>query len=81
VILAAASEGLERRGMTVDVSREGLRLRSESSLVPGQAVRLHLAAFPSQFVEARVAWVGSPDSPEAGQAGFEFVEPHSGLVH
>ena len=81
VILVAESNGLERRGMTVDLSPEGMRLRSNSTLVPAQAVRLHLASYPSQCVEARVAWVGQPGSPEAGQAGFEFLVPNPKLVH
>ena len=81
VILVIASEGVERRGMTVDLSPEGMRLQSDISLVPRQVVRLHLAAYAPQFVEARVAWAGWTDSSEAGQAGFEFLLPEPGFVH
>lgn len=81
VILVVGEEGDKHSGMTVDVSSGGLRLQCDATLFPGQPVRLHLAALPTSFQAARVVWVGKTESPEAGQAGFEFLTPSSGLVH
>jgi c-di-GMP-binding flagellar brake protein YcgR len=79
-LVIEGSEG-EYRATTVDVSPHGMRLLSDATLAADQRVRLHLRAAPAQFVNARVAWVGQTDSANAGQAGFEFLNPHSGLVH
>jgi hypothetical protein len=41
-------------------------------------VGLLLPTEPACFINARVAWVGSADSAQAGQAGFEFSNPLTG---
>jgi hypothetical protein len=43
-------------------------------------VGLLLAAEPDCFIKARVVWVGKADSAQAGQAGFEFLNPLTGPV-
>lgn len=75
VLLVVEGEGSEHRSITVDVSSQGVRLQSVPDLCQHQLVRLRLAVVPERFVPARVAWVGEADSPEAGQAGFEFLIP------
>ncbi len=65
---------------TVDLSCYGLRLQSDATLSPGQPVGLLLATEPACFIKARVVWVGKADSPQAGQAGFQFLNPLPGPV-
>jgi hypothetical protein len=43
-------------------------------------VGLLLATEPDCFIKARVVWVGKVDSAQAGQAGFEFLNPLTGPV-
>jgi len=59
----------------VDISPYGLRLQSNVTLAPGQPVGLLLATEPARFIKARVVWVGRADSAQAGQAGFQFLNP------
>ena len=63
---------------TIDLSASGLRLQSEATLAPGQPVGLVLATDPPSFIKARVVWVGTADSAQIGQAGFEFLNPQPG---
>lgn len=65
---------------TVDLSSYGMRLQSNATLAPGQPVGLLLATEPAYLIKARVAWVGKADSAQAGQAGFQFLNPLSGPV-
>ncbi len=80
VTLVLESEEAEYLATTVDLSAYGLRLQSEATLAPGQPVGLLLATEPSCFIKARVVWVGKADSAQAGQAGFQFLNPLPGPV-
>lgn len=80
VVLVTPPENSSHSAITVDVSAHGARLHSDASLLENQLVRLHLAAVPDYFVEARVAWVGPTGSSYAGDAGFEFMAPLEGLT-
>jgi hypothetical protein len=80
VTLVIESEEAEYLATTVDLSPYGLRLRSDVTLAPGQPVGLLLATEPACFIRARVAWVGKADSAQAGQAGFQFLNPLNGPV-
>jgi hypothetical protein len=80
VTLVIESDEAEYVATTVDLSSHGLRLQSDATLAPGQPVGLLLAAEPDCFIKARVVWVGKADSAQAGQAGFEFVNPLTGPV-
>jgi len=80
VTLMIDGEVAEYLGNTVDLSPYGLRLQSEATLAPGQPVGLLLATEPASFIKARVVWVGTADSAQAGQAGFQFMNPLPGPV-
>src|SRR5208337_5362446 len=80
VTLVIEGDEVEYLASTVDLSPYGLRLQSDATLVPGQPVGLLLAAEPGCFIKARVVWVGKADSAQAGQAGFEFLNPLTGPV-
>jgi len=80
VTLVIEGDRAEYLATTVDLSPYGLRLQSDATLAPGQPVGLLLATDPDCFVKARVVWVGKADSAQAGQAGFEFLNPLKGPV-
>jgi len=80
VTLVIEGDEAEYLATTVDLSPLGLRLQSDATLVPGQPVGLLLATEPDCFIKARVVWVGKVDSAQAGQAGFEFLNPLTGPV-
>jgi hypothetical protein len=75
VTVVIEGDEAEYRATTVDLSSYGLRLQSDATLAPGQPVGLLLAGAPDYVIKARVVWVGRADSAQAGQAGFEFVNP------
>ena len=62
------------------VNPDGVRLQSDAALAPRQPVGLLLTTEPDCFIKARVVWVGKADSAQAGQAGFEFLNPLTGPV-
>ena len=80
VTLVIEGDEAEYVANTVDLSSHGLRLQSEATLALGQPVGLLLGTEPNCFIKARVVWVGKADSAQAGQAGFEFVNPLRGPV-
>jgi hypothetical protein len=80
VTLVIESDEAEYLATTVDLSPYGLRLQSDATLAPGQPVGLLLATEPACVVKARVVWVGKADSAQAGQAGFQFLNPLTGPV-
>ena len=80
VTLVIEGDEAEYLATTVDLSPHGLRLQSDATLAPGQPVGLLLATEPDCFIKARVVWVGKADSAQAGQAGFEFLNPLTGPV-
>src|SRR5450759_4576724 len=75
VTLVIEGDAAEYLGTTVDLSAYGLRLQSQATLAPGEPVGLLLSTEPAYFIRARVAWVGKADSAQAGQAGFQFLNP------
>jgi len=75
VTLVIESDEAEYLATTIDLSSYGLRLQSDATLAPGQPVGLLLAANAECFIKARVVWVGKSDSAQAGQAGFQFLNP------
>jgi hypothetical protein len=80
VTLVIEGDEAEYLATTVDLSPHGLRLQSDATLAPGQPVGLLLATDPDCFVKARIVWVGKADSANAGQGGFEFLNPLPGPV-
>jgi hypothetical protein len=80
VTLVIEGDDAEFAAKTVDFSPLGVRIESDAALAPGQPVRLLLGTDPGYFVQARVVWVGTADSPLASQAGFEFLSPLTGPV-
>jgi len=80
VTIVLEGEEAEYLGTAVDLSAYGLRLQSDATLAPGQPVGLLLASEPDCFIKARIAWVGTADSAQAGQAGLEFMNLKPGPV-
>ena len=80
VTLVIEGEEAEYLATTVDLSPYGVRLQSHAELAPGEPVGLLLSTEPACFIRARVAWVGKADSAQAGQAGFQFLNPLPGRL-
>jgi hypothetical protein len=80
VNLVIEGDEAEHVATSIDLSRHGVRLQCDASLVPGQLVGLLLDTDPECFVNARVVWVGKADSAQAGQAGFEFLDTLAGPI-
>jgi hypothetical protein len=77
VPLVIEGDEAEYVGTTVDLSSHGLRVQSDATLSAVQPVGLLLAANADYFIKARIVWVGRADSAQAGQAGFQFLNPLS----
>ena len=80
VTLVIEGEAAEYLANTVDLSSDGLCLQSEATLALGQPVGLLLGPEANYIIKARVVWVGKADSAQAGEAGFEFLNPLPTLV-
>lgn len=78
VTLLIEGDEAEDRATSVDLSQYGLRLESDSTLAPGQAVGILLPTNPDCFIKARVVWVSKVDSAHVSQAGLEFLNPLTG---
>jgi PilZ domain len=78
VTLVIEGDDAEYLADTVDLSPYGLCLQSNTALAPGQSVGLVLANEPASVIKSRVVWVGKADSPQGGQAGFEFLDVLTG---
>ena len=59
----------------VDLSLHGMRVRTDVPLEPGQRVGLVLSDTPTYAIAARVVWLGTAESKQAGEAGVEFMKP------
>ena len=58
---------------SINVSKSGLRVRTDSQLLPGQTVAVALLDVTPRPVVARVVWVGQPDGPNQYEFGLEYV--------
>ena len=64
----------EHDATTVDLSREGVRVRTTFMLFPGEMVRIARWGDSGQTVPARVVWVHRPESGRGSLAGLEFLD-------
>jgi hypothetical protein len=58
---------------TLDISSQGLRIRTDASLKPGQTLQVVTVAASSSQLWSRVVWVGAPMSELEGEGGLEFL--------
>ena len=61
------------RAESVNVSKSGLRVRTDSQLSLGQTVEVALLEGTPRPVVARVVWVGQPDGPNQYEFGLEYI--------
>jgi hypothetical protein len=57
----------------LDISPQGLRIRTDASLKPGQTLQVVTVVASSSQLWSRVVWVGAPKSDREGEAGLEFL--------
>ena len=65
----------EHVASTVDLSNNGVRVRANAGLLPGQAVTIVTNSGEPRTLPGRVVWVGSVGTRLEGQAGIEFLKP------
>jgi hypothetical protein len=75
VTLVLEGDEADQIATAIDLSQSGMRLHTDLSLEPGKRVGLLMSDNPNCVIAARVVWLGTTDSPQAGQAGLEFVKP------
>jgi hypothetical protein len=61
------------RAESINLSKSGMRVRTDSQLFPGQTVEVILLEGTPHTVVARVVWVGQPDGPNQYEFGLEYV--------
>ncbi|MBZ5670081.1 MAG: PilZ domain-containing protein [Acidobacteriia bacterium] len=63
----------EHDAYTVDLSREGVRVRTSFMLIPGDMVGIVPWGDSGQAIPTRVVWVQGPGSSRGFLAGLEFL--------
>jgi hypothetical protein len=61
------------RAESVNLSKTGMRVRSESQLSPGQTVEVVLMEGTPHPVVARVVWVGQASGTDHYEFGLEYL--------
>ena len=76
VTLVIESEGKKvgHPAHMIDVSEQGLRLKTRVPLAPEQTVEVVPTEGPSYGVCARVMWVGVPQASQEVAAGLNFLQ-------
>ena len=76
VTLVIESEGKKvgHPAHMIDVSEQGLRLKTRVPLAPEQIVEIEPNEGPSCVVRARVMWVGVPQASQEVETGLEFLQ-------
>jgi hypothetical protein len=65
----------EHDACTVDLSRNGVRVRTTFVLSPGEMVGIVALGDSGQAIPSRVVWVQRPESGRGSLAGLEFLNP------
>ena len=76
VTLVIESEGKKvgHPAYMIDVSAQGLRLKTRVPLAPEQTVEIEPNEGPSYVVRGRVIWVAVPQASQEVEAGLEFLQ-------
>ncbi len=78
LLVDSAGERVAQDAYTVDLSQLGVRVRTELTLAPGQAVDVFSNRGLKSPIPSRVIWVGQHGAPQHGEAGLEFLRPLAG---
>ena len=76
VTLVIESEGKKvgHPAYMMDVSEQGLRLKTRVPLAPEQTIEIEPNEGPGYAVWGRVIWVGVPQASQEVEAGLEFLQ-------
>jgi len=61
------------RAESIDLSKSGMRVRTDTPLASGQTLEVTLLEGTPNPVAARVVWAGNPTSPDEYEFGLEYV--------
>jgi len=79
IVAGGGGRDIAVRAESVNLSKTGMRVRSESQLSPGQTVEVVLLEGTPHPVVARVVWVGPSAGSEQYEFGLEYVPRPSPL--
>lgn len=82
IVLMVESDDQEtlHNGVTVDLSRHGARIETETPLTPGQTLTLFQPEDPAHALHCLVVWAGDVSSDGHDQIGLAFLDPPSAGV-
>ena len=73
LVVGKGSKEVTIRAESINISKSGMRVRTESQLFSGQTVEVILLEGTPYPVVARVVWVGDPANPNQFEFGLEYV--------
>ena len=65
------------RCQLIDVSPEGVRLKVDAKLSPGDIVDVISGEGRLHTTPCRIVWVGKPGTEQDGEAGLQLLNPFS----
>lgn len=75
IVAGAGSNEITIPAESINLSKSGMRVKTETQLSSGQAVEVTLLEGTPHPVPARVVWVGEPTGPNQYEFGLEYVTP------
>ena len=75
LLVDSETEKIAQDAFTVDFSQLGVRVRTDLSLSPGQAVEVFPNRGLKHPIPSRVIWVGGQRTLQECEAGLEFLKP------
>jgi len=80
LVAGAVSREFRIHAESINLSKFGMRVRTEAELTSGQTVEVILLEVTPRPVVARVVWVGQPAGSHQFEFGLEYVIPSPRLV-
>jgi hypothetical protein len=75
IVASAGNQEIAVPAESINLSKSGMRLRTEAQLSSGQTVEVILREGTPHPVMARVVWVWKPTSSNQNEFGLEYVTP------
>jgi len=73
LVVSDDGNSLTIQAESINISKSGMRVRTDSLLYPGQTVEVILLEGSPHPVVARVVWVGQTGGPNAFEFGLEYI--------
>jgi hypothetical protein len=73
LVVGDDGDAITLRAESINISKFGMRVRTDSQLFPGQTVEVILLEGAPHPVVARVVWVGQSGDPTQFEFGLEYL--------